>query len=229
IARKIPARVLLDRLIVYLEDGHLPDTQCGFRKDQEMVNMVFAAPEGGGGAPGRKVEEGRGKQGGRTAFQAGESAGPQACAEGASACRLRFPEGRARFTGIIQVQGRVGLSSNYDTSLPFLSKSSPYACSCFQFSVLGWSVTGRAGPRAGIGPGGAALPSMACAVPQEASLEEEGMAAAQPARPGKVAGCFPKIVPQGRDLGVGFFVLSCDDGALGCFSLGAYTWTPVSP
>ena len=37
------ARVLLNRLIEHLEQGLLPVSQCGFRKDRGTIDMVFAA------------------------------------------------------------------------------------------------------------------------------------------------------------------------------------------
>lgn len=37
------ARVLLNRLIKHVEDGLLPESQCGFRKNRGTINMVFAA------------------------------------------------------------------------------------------------------------------------------------------------------------------------------------------
>jgi len=43
IAGKILARVLLNRLIEHLENGHLPESQCGFRSGRGTVDMVFAA------------------------------------------------------------------------------------------------------------------------------------------------------------------------------------------
>ena len=43
IAGKILARVLLNRLIDHLEQGLLPESQCGFRKDRGTIDMVFAA------------------------------------------------------------------------------------------------------------------------------------------------------------------------------------------
>ena len=43
IASKILARVLLNRLIVHLEQGLLPESQCGFRKERGTIDMVFAA------------------------------------------------------------------------------------------------------------------------------------------------------------------------------------------
>ena len=43
IAGKVLARVLLNRLIEHLERGHLPESQCGFRKDRGTIDMVFAA------------------------------------------------------------------------------------------------------------------------------------------------------------------------------------------
>ena len=42
IAGKILARVLLNRLIIHLENGHLPETQCGFRKSRGTIDMIFA-------------------------------------------------------------------------------------------------------------------------------------------------------------------------------------------
>ena len=43
IAGKILASVLLNRLIVHLEDGLLPESQCGFRKGRGTVYIIFAA------------------------------------------------------------------------------------------------------------------------------------------------------------------------------------------
>ncbi len=43
IAGKILARVLLNRLITHLENGLLPESQCGFRKGRGTIDMVFAA------------------------------------------------------------------------------------------------------------------------------------------------------------------------------------------
>ena len=43
IAGKILARVLLNRLIVHLEHGLLPGSQCGFRGGRGTVDMIFAA------------------------------------------------------------------------------------------------------------------------------------------------------------------------------------------
>ena len=43
IAGKILARVLLNRLITHLEQGLLPESQCGFRKERGTVDMIFAA------------------------------------------------------------------------------------------------------------------------------------------------------------------------------------------
>lgn len=43
IAGKILARVLLNRLIKHLENGLLPESQCGFRKNRGTIDMVFAA------------------------------------------------------------------------------------------------------------------------------------------------------------------------------------------
>ena len=43
IAGKILARILLNRLNEHLEDGLLPESQCGFRKERGTNDMVFAA------------------------------------------------------------------------------------------------------------------------------------------------------------------------------------------
>ncbi len=43
IAGKVLARVLLNRLINHLEDGLLPESQCGFRAGRGTVDMIFAA------------------------------------------------------------------------------------------------------------------------------------------------------------------------------------------
>jgi hypothetical protein len=43
IAGKILARLLLNRLISHLEDGLLPESQCGFRANRGTVDMIFAA------------------------------------------------------------------------------------------------------------------------------------------------------------------------------------------
>ena len=43
IAGKVLARVLLNRLIEHLENDHLPESQCGFRKNRGTIDMVFAA------------------------------------------------------------------------------------------------------------------------------------------------------------------------------------------
>ena len=43
IAGKILARVLRNRLIVHMEHGLLPDSQCGFRSGRGTVDMIFAA------------------------------------------------------------------------------------------------------------------------------------------------------------------------------------------
>ena len=43
IAGKILARILLNRLNNHLEDGHLPESQCGFRSGRGTADMVFAA------------------------------------------------------------------------------------------------------------------------------------------------------------------------------------------
>ena len=42
-AGKILARVLLNRLLKHLEQGHLPESQCGFRAGRGTIDMVFAA------------------------------------------------------------------------------------------------------------------------------------------------------------------------------------------
>lgn len=43
IAGKILARILLNRLTAHLDQGHLPESQCGFRKERGTTDMVFAA------------------------------------------------------------------------------------------------------------------------------------------------------------------------------------------
>ena len=43
IAGKILARMLLNRLIVHLVQGLLPESQCGFRGGRGTVDMIFAA------------------------------------------------------------------------------------------------------------------------------------------------------------------------------------------
>ncbi|XP_062905812.1 craniofacial development protein 2-like, partial [Mobula hypostoma] len=43
IAGKILARVLLNRLLQHLEQGLLPESQCGFRAERGTVDMIFAA------------------------------------------------------------------------------------------------------------------------------------------------------------------------------------------
>ena len=43
IAGKILARVMLNRLILHLEHGVLPESQCGFRGGRGTVGMIFAA------------------------------------------------------------------------------------------------------------------------------------------------------------------------------------------
>ena len=43
IAGKILARVLLNRLNEHLEDGLLPESQCGFRTNRGTIDMIFAA------------------------------------------------------------------------------------------------------------------------------------------------------------------------------------------
>ena len=42
IAGKILARVLLNRLLKHLQQGHLPESQCGFRAGRGTIDMVFA-------------------------------------------------------------------------------------------------------------------------------------------------------------------------------------------
>ena len=42
IAGKILARVLINRLLQHLEDGHLRESQCDFRKGRGTADMVFA-------------------------------------------------------------------------------------------------------------------------------------------------------------------------------------------
>lgn len=42
ITGKTLARVLLNRLIKHIEDGILPESQCGFRKNRGTIDMVFA-------------------------------------------------------------------------------------------------------------------------------------------------------------------------------------------
>ena len=43
IAGKILARILLNRLMKYLEQGLLPESQCGFWKERGTIDMVSAA------------------------------------------------------------------------------------------------------------------------------------------------------------------------------------------
>ena len=43
IAGKILVRVLLNRLLDHLEQGHLPESQCGFRAGRGTSDMIFAA------------------------------------------------------------------------------------------------------------------------------------------------------------------------------------------
>ena len=43
IAGKILARILLNRLTTHLDQGLLPESQCGFRKERGTTDMVFAA------------------------------------------------------------------------------------------------------------------------------------------------------------------------------------------
>ena len=42
-AGKILACILLNRLLKHLEQGHLPESQCGFRADRGTIDMVYAA------------------------------------------------------------------------------------------------------------------------------------------------------------------------------------------
>ncbi len=42
-AGKILARVLLNRLIIHLVQGLLPESQCGFRGGRGTVDMIFTA------------------------------------------------------------------------------------------------------------------------------------------------------------------------------------------
>ena len=42
IAGKILARILLNRLIDHLEQGLLPESQCGFRKERGTTDIIFA-------------------------------------------------------------------------------------------------------------------------------------------------------------------------------------------
>ncbi|KAK2547932.1 Secreted RxLR effector protein 78 [Acropora cervicornis] len=39
----ILVRVLLNRLLKHLEQGHLPESQCGFRTGRGIIDMIFAA------------------------------------------------------------------------------------------------------------------------------------------------------------------------------------------
>lgn len=43
IAGEICARTLLNHLSPHLEQGVLPESQCGFRKNRGTIDMVFAA------------------------------------------------------------------------------------------------------------------------------------------------------------------------------------------
>ena len=43
IAGKILSRVLLNRLLLHLENGLLPESQCGFRAERGTADMIFAA------------------------------------------------------------------------------------------------------------------------------------------------------------------------------------------
>ncbi|XP_035658037.1 uncharacterized protein LOC118403431 [Branchiostoma floridae] len=43
VAGKTLARILLNRLIIHLDQGLLPESQCGFRKDRGTTDMIFAA------------------------------------------------------------------------------------------------------------------------------------------------------------------------------------------
>ncbi|BHF62470.1 hypothetical protein SprV_0200545200 [Sparganum proliferum] len=44
-AGKIFARILLNRLSSHLEQGLLPESQCGFRRNRGTTDMIFAAPQ----------------------------------------------------------------------------------------------------------------------------------------------------------------------------------------
>ena len=43
IAGKVLARILLNRLTAHLDQGLLPESQCGFRKERGTIDMIFAA------------------------------------------------------------------------------------------------------------------------------------------------------------------------------------------
>ena len=43
IAGKILVRILLNRLTTLLNQGLIPESQCGFRKERGTIDMVFAA------------------------------------------------------------------------------------------------------------------------------------------------------------------------------------------
>jgi hypothetical protein len=43
IAGKLLARILLNRLTMHLDQGLLPESQCGFRKERGTIDMIFAA------------------------------------------------------------------------------------------------------------------------------------------------------------------------------------------
>nr|VZI06837.1 unnamed protein product [Spirometra erinaceieuropaei] len=43
IAGKIFARILLNRMNNHLEQGILPESQCGFRRHRGTTDMIFAA------------------------------------------------------------------------------------------------------------------------------------------------------------------------------------------
>ena len=43
IAGKVLARILLNRITLHLEQGLLPESQCGFRKERGTTDMIFAA------------------------------------------------------------------------------------------------------------------------------------------------------------------------------------------
>ncbi|BHF70532.1 hypothetical protein SprV_0301358400 [Sparganum proliferum] len=45
VAGKIFARILLNRLNIHLEQGLLPESQCGFRRHRGTTDMIFAAPQ----------------------------------------------------------------------------------------------------------------------------------------------------------------------------------------
>lgn len=104
---------------------------------------VADIPEGRARAEGAGLQEGRGKQGGGTAFQGRGGAEHQTCAE-ASVSRLQFPESHARIGEYFPSPGPGGREFRLASSLPshFLSASSVLACGIFVSSVLSLSVTG---------------------------------------------------------------------------------------